>query len=105
MVTEGQMIMMAGIWLRQNNKTISAKQLQKEISLMPDGYNPPLKQCESVLEYLKLGGFLEEKQSGVYSISYGTVIVQEKKSADIHSEKVGTGGINPLQNPLWAGNI
>ena len=101
MVDKGQMMMLAGIWLKQGNDSITPLELQKEVSLMAEnGFNPSLIEAKMALEMLKIGGFLEEIE-GIYYPSY-VVNVKDTPVKYKQAEKIG---MNSLQNPLWSPGI
>lgn len=99
MTDYGKMMMLAGIYLNMDHEFISSQELQKEVSLMAEnGFNPELEDCETALQMLEIGGFIEHVMDGIYAKK--TVI---KEFVPVQqAEKIG---LNSLQTPLWAGNI
>jgi hypothetical protein len=100
MIDYGKMMMLAGIYLNMDHEFVSSQELQKEMSLMGDtGFNPELKNCETALQMLEIGGFLEHIGNSIYTKK---LLNKGENHAQQQAEKIG---LNSLQTPLWAGNI
>ena len=71
---QGSLIISSGMYL-QDNEFISKLDLQKIFS-ENFGYNPPLSNCQELLEILCLSKYLEEVGSGIYTFKHKTIIKQ-----------------------------